>query len=94
MAVDPANADDIFVGTEAGIFASFDAGRTWAKQDAGFANTIVESMSIVRENNVSTLYAFTHDRGAWAVILDGGQPATSASNSISTWWLRRERASC
>lgn len=75
MAVDPANADDIFVGTEANIFASFDAGRTWAKQDAGFANTIVESMSIVRENNVSTLYALTHGRGAWAVILDGGQPA-------------------
>jgi len=144
-AVDPANADNIFVGTDAGIFASFDAGRTWAKEDAGFANALVESTSIVRENNVSTLYALTHGRGAWAVVLDGGQPAacsfqfdtpaaqtaypgtlrvpletspdctwsvvpnsswtrattstgkgsaTSVSNSISTCWLRRERASC
>ncbi len=73
VAIDPANSDHLYVGTDAGIFASFDGGKTWAKEDAGFVNTMVESMNIVRENGVSTLYAFTHGRGAWAVNLAGGE---------------------
>ncbi|MCX6611342.1 MAG: hypothetical protein NTW74_10885 [Acidobacteria bacterium] len=73
VAIDPANSDNLYVGTDAGIFASFDGGKTWAKEDAGFVNTVVESMNIVRENGVSTLYAFTHGRGAWAVNLAGGE---------------------
>ncbi len=74
VVVDPGNSDNLFVGTDAGIFASFDGGKTWAKEDAGFVNTVVESMNIQRENGVSTLYAFTHGRGAWSVVLGGGQP--------------------
>ena len=73
VAIDPVNSDNLYVGTDAGIFASFDGGKTWAKEDAGFVNTVVESMNIVRENGVSTLYAFTHGRGAWAVNLAGGE---------------------
>ncbi len=73
VAIDPANSDHLYVGSDAGIFASFDGGKTWAKEDAGFVNTVVESMNIVRENGVSTLYAFTHGRGAWAVNLAGGE---------------------
>ena len=73
VAIDPANSDHLYVGTDAGIFASFDGGKTWAKEDAGFVNTVVESMNVVRENGVSTLYAFTHGRGAWAVNLAGGE---------------------
>ena len=38
-------------------------------------NTVVEALNIVRENNVSTLFAFTHGRGAWSVTLNGEQPA-------------------
>ena len=75
IAIDPANSQNLYVGTDAGIFASLDGGSSWAKEDSGFVNTVVEGMSIVRENNVSTLYAFTHGRGAWSVTLNGEQPA-------------------
>ena len=75
IAIDPANSRNVYVGTDAGIFASLDGGSSWAKEDSGFVNTVVEALSIARENNVSTLYAFTHGRGAWSVTLNGEQAA-------------------
>ncbi len=75
VVVDPARPEHVYVGTDLGIFVSTDAGATWAKEDSGFVNTVVESMTIVRENGASTLTAFTHGRGVWQVNLDGDAAA-------------------
>jgi hypothetical protein len=74
VAVDPARPEHIYVGTDAGIFVSTDSGATWAKEDSGFVNTVVESITITRENGASTLTAFTHGRGVWQVNLAGETP--------------------
>jgi hypothetical protein len=75
VAIDPTRPEHIYVGTDLGIFVSTDAGATWAKEDSGFVNTVVESMTIVRENGASTLTAFTHGRGVWQVHLGGEAPS-------------------
>ena len=74
IAIDPADPLRLYLGTDAGIFASYDGGATWAKEDTGFVNTVVESLTLVRENGASTLYAFTHGRGSWRVTLNGDTP--------------------
>lgn len=71
VAVNPANSQEIYLGSDAGIFVSIDGGATWAKEDVGFVNTVVEALHVVRENGASTLYAFTRGRGAWSVKLNG-----------------------
>jgi len=53
------------VATDIGVFVSLDGGATWARENTGFANVIVESLKI-RGNY---LYAFTHGRSAWRVAL-------------------------
>ncbi|MFN7929482.1 MAG: hypothetical protein U0Y68_16345 [Blastocatellia bacterium] len=69
IAIDPNNAARLFVGTDLGVFASTDGGATWAVENNGFANTIVESLAIQTVQGTSYLYAFTHGRGAWRVPL-------------------------
>ncbi len=69
IAVDPSNSARLFVGTDLGVFASTDGGASWAVENNGFANTIVESLSINTVQGVSHLFAFTHGRGAWRVPL-------------------------
>jgi hypothetical protein len=44
LVVNPLNPSWIYVGTEAGIFASEDAGRTWGAPSSGPANVDVEQL--------------------------------------------------
>ncbi len=69
LVVDPHNTARLFVGTDMGVFASTDGGMTWAVENNGFANTIVESLTINTTQGESQLFAFTHGRGAWRVSL-------------------------
>lgn len=74
IAIDPNNTQNLYLGTDIGIFASTDGGASWSKEDSGFVNTVVESMTITKEDGASTLYAFTHGRGVWKVNLNGETP--------------------
>ncbi len=69
LAVDPNNAQRLFIGSDIGIFVSIDGGAHWALEDAGFVNTIVEQLVITgTDTSIGTqLYAFTYGRGAWRV---------------------------
>lgn len=71
LAIDPVNRMRLFVGTDLGVFVSTDAGATWAVENTGFANTIVESLQVARGDatNPARLYAFTYGRGVWRVPL-------------------------
>lgn len=69
IVVDPANSQALYIGTDVGIFVSIDAGETWARENTGFANAVTESLAIGSVGNLSTLFAFTHGRGAWRVSL-------------------------
>jgi hypothetical protein len=81
IVVDPSNGQVLYVGTDIGVFVSLNGGSTWARENTGFANTVVESLSISSFGSNLALFAFTHGRGAWRVTL-GPAPLKIKSASI------------
>jgi photosystem II stability/assembly factor-like uncharacterized protein len=73
IAIRPTDSQQLYAGTEFGIFASDDGGATWDPSNAGFAHTVVEALDFRDEN---TLVAFTFGRGVFVTSLDAN--ATSA----------------
>ncbi|HET9485731.1 MAG TPA: hypothetical protein VFO79_17340 [Xanthomonadales bacterium] len=71
LAIDPTNRARLFVGTDLGVFVTTDGGASWAVENTGFANTIVESLRVAPgdASNPARLYAFTYGRGVWRVPL-------------------------
>lgn len=69
IAVDSSNSQTLYVGTDIGVFVSLDGGATWARENTGFANVVVESLAIGSVGSNLNLFAFTHGRGAWRVPL-------------------------
>ncbi|MGE0126502.1 MAG: Ig-like domain-containing protein [Blastocatellales bacterium] len=67
IAIDPSNTARLYVGTDLGVFVSTDGGATWSVENTGFANVVTESLSVNVANGVTTLFAFTHGRGAFKV---------------------------
>ncbi len=66
LAIRPCNPQQLYVGTELGVFASDDGGDTWEPANSGLANTVVESLDF---KNSNTLVAFTHGRGVFITDL-------------------------
>jgi hypothetical protein len=69
VTVDPHNSSRLYVGTDLGVFVSIDGGANWARENTGFANVITESLTVNTVGQTSTLFAFTHGRGAWRVTI-------------------------
>ncbi len=69
LAIDPSDSTRLFAGTDLGIFVSNDGGSNWAVENTGFTNTVVENLQIIQSDSISTLFAFTHGRGAWSTTL-------------------------
>jgi hypothetical protein len=69
VVIDPNDNQRIYVGTDLGVFVSLDGGANWARETTGFSNTVVESMTALNNNGVTTLFAFTHGRGAFKVTI-------------------------
>ena len=69
VAIDPNDGQRIYVGTDLGVFVSLDGGANWARETTGFSNTVVESLTAVNNNGVTSLFAFTHGRGAFKVTI-------------------------
>ena len=65
-AVRPCDSQQLFVGTELGVFASDDGGSTWNPVNNGLAHTVVEALDF---KNDDTLVAFTHGRGTFVTSL-------------------------
>ena len=80
VVVDPNDSQRIYVGTDLGVFVSLDNGQNWARETTGFSNTVVESLSAVNNNGVTTLFAFTHGRGAFKVTIPTSCATVSPTN--------------
>jgi photosystem II stability/assembly factor-like uncharacterized protein len=65
VAVHPGHQDWIYVGTEVGVFASEDRGRTWSPTNEGPANVSVDDLFWMGER----LICVTHGRGLFAIDL-------------------------
>ncbi len=84
IVVDPNNTARLYVGTDTGVFVSQDGGSNWSVENTGFANAPVESLALNTVNGITSLYAFTHGRGAWRVTLGFGctQPVFQPAHRI------------
>ncbi len=82
LLVDPDDSNRLYIGTDLGVYASFDAGNTWVRDDNPFANVIVMNLAIDRSGGTKYLYAFSYGRGVWRVALAGGA-STACTYSIS-----------
>ena len=72
IVVQPGISSNLFVGTDLGIFVSTDTGTSWASMNTpDFSNVVVETMEFQDD---STLYLFTHGRGAWRATVAGVTP--------------------
>jgi hypothetical protein len=84
IVVDPANTSRLFIGTDVGVFTSIDGGANWAVENTGFPNVITESLSINTGGATRFLFAFTHGRGAYRVILNGSGGCPTVTGLGST----------
>ena len=80
VVIDPNDNQRIYVGTDLGVFVSLDSGQNWARETTGFSNTVVESLTAVNNNGVTTLFAFTHGRGAFKVAIPSSCATVSPTN--------------
>jgi photosystem II stability/assembly factor-like uncharacterized protein len=69
IAIDPNARDHLYIGSDVGIFVSLDGGSSWALENAGFANVIVEKLAVAPAASPPELFAFTYGRGVWRVPL-------------------------
>jgi hypothetical protein len=67
VAIDPNDSTHVYVGTDLGVFISIDSGANWYRETTGFSNAVVKSITAKNLGGVTTLYAFTHGRGAFKV---------------------------
>ena len=67
IVVDAVDTSRLYVGTDLGVFVSLDGGANWLRETTGFANVVTESLTLSTVKGVTSLFAFTHGRGAWKV---------------------------
>ena len=65
IVVHPTRFDTLYIGTDPGVFVTVDGGGTWMRENTGFANVITEHLEV----HNGRLFAFTHGRSAWSVLL-------------------------
>ncbi|WP_444996531.1 hypothetical protein [Aliikangiella sp. IMCC44359] len=73
ISVHPIRNNQIYVGTEVGIFSSEDYGETWSIENNGPANVSVDELTW---HDTDTLYAATHGRGVFKAKLSDDIPHT------------------
>ena len=68
FAIDPANSNNLFAGTDIGVFRSTDAGASWQPFGTGLPRVAVFDMDVQKVKRV--LRIATHGRGFWEIPID------------------------
>ncbi len=80
LAIDPTNSNNIFAGTDIGVYNSTDGGATWSPFGTGLPRVAVFSMAIQPTSRI--LRVATHGRGMWEISLNAAPgPNTVQFNS-------------
>ena len=69
IAIDPTRPGRLYLGTDLGVFVSYDDGASWNVENTGFASVVTETVVIAQGARGPAVYAFTHGRGAWRAEL-------------------------
>ncbi|HWF45126.1 MAG TPA: T9SS type A sorting domain-containing protein [Candidatus Kapabacteria bacterium] len=90
LAIDPANATALYIGTDVGVFFSPNDGGEWIPYGQGLPNVAVVYLDIQKQNRI--LRAGTHGRSIWQVPLVS-DIAGIASPVQRTIWTMGDTAS-
>lgn len=84
FAIDPANSNNLFAGTDIGVYNSTDGGASWSPYGTGLPRSAVFDMAIQPTNRI--LRVATHGRGIWEtdVVAAAGPNTVEFSNSSMT----------
>jgi photosystem II stability/assembly factor-like uncharacterized protein len=66
LAIKPDNSQNLYAGTEIGVFVSENGGGDWAPANIGFPRTVVETLEFPTPTRI---VAYTHGRGAFLADL-------------------------
>ena len=80
VVVNPANGNNLFVGTDLGVFSSTDGGSNWIQDVTGMANVPVLDLDYRASDN--KLFAATHGRSMYSSTLTGGGGGTQTANLV------------
>ena len=90
IAINPRNTQELYLGTDLGLFVSLDGGAHWAVENSGYANVITEDLKLVAPaGGPVQLFAFTYGRGVWRVALgefDGQADYRIDTRIAGMWW--------
>ncbi|HEY2799449.1 MAG TPA: hypothetical protein VGI85_02560 [Chthoniobacterales bacterium] len=75
FAVDPNNSNNLYAGTDIGVYASTDAGASWRPLGTGLPALPVFDLAVAPGN---VLRIATHGRGMWQIALGAGPTLSSA----------------
>ena len=83
FAIDPQNSNNLYAGTDIGVYFSSDAGANWAPFGSGLPRSAVFDLKIQPSNRL--LRAATHGRGIWetALLSPGASTIQFSAGSLS-----------
>ena len=81
LVIDPRNSNNLFAGTDIGVYRSTDAGNSWNPFGTGMPRVPVFALDIQDQSRV--LRAATHGRGIWEIAIAGSQVAALSIGSMT-----------
>jgi hypothetical protein len=75
LVIDPINSNNIYAGTDIGVYVSTDGGANWNPFGTGLPRSAVFDLEIQPSNRI--LRAGTHGRGVWEISLGAGATLTN-----------------
>ena len=82
LVIDPINSNNLYAGTDIGVYISTDGGATWNPFGAGLPRAAVFDLAIQPSNRI--LRAGTHGRGVWEIPLVSPGASTVQFSTGST----------
>ena len=81
LVVDPLNSNQIYAGTDIGVYNSTDGGASWNPYGSGLPRSAVFDMAI--QSPSRTLRVATHGRGIWETSIPATQAAPGITGHVS-----------
>jgi uncharacterized protein (TIGR03437 family) len=82
LAVDPDLPDTLYIGTDAGVLVTTNAGTSWSTLGNGLPLVVVEAVVLHRPARI--LRAATHGRGVWDILIPLSSTSTSSDPTIQS----------
>jgi photosystem II stability/assembly factor-like uncharacterized protein len=80
IVVDPSDGQNLYVGTDVGVFKSINGAGSWSALNAGLPNVVV--MDLVLNRAGTHLFAFTHGRGAFVASRTPAAPSCAPRPNV------------